>query len=95
MSDSVILSSDEENSRENTPPRKKIKMHYNQKYSKLWEKEKDYAGWIAGSRKGDQFFYCKVCRCDLKCGGGKFIINKHANSNKHINCLKGKSVFRI
>lgn len=81
--------SESESDLENSPPRKLKKIHYDQKYSKLWEKDKDYAGWITVSNKGNQYFHCKACGCDLKCGGGKFILNKHANSSKHINNVKG------
>ncbi|XP_074035368.1 uncharacterized protein [Leptinotarsa decemlineata] len=35
--------------RSDTPPRKVRKRHYDQKYIKSWEKEKEYAGWLQGS----------------------------------------------
>lgn len=81
--------SESDNELENSPPRKSKKMHYNQKYCKLWETEKEYAGWVEASPKGHEFFRCKVCGCDLKCGGGRYILNKHASSSKHIKSVKG------
>lgn len=76
--------------RSETPPRKVRKRHYDQKYIKSWEKEKEYAGWLQGSAKGDEYFYCKACKCNLKCAGGRFILNKHANSLKHVSNVKGE-----
>lgn len=81
--------SNESDNDENSPPRKLRKIHYDQKYSKFWEKEPEYAGWIKPSTKGNKFFQCTACNCDLKCSGGKYIINKHARSAKHINSVKG------
>lgn len=82
-------------SRLGTPPRKARKRHYDQKYSKLWEKDKEFAGWLQESTKGEGYFYCKSCRCDLKCAGGRFILNKHANSLKHVACVKGELLLLI
>lgn len=85
----MIMDSDSSESdakRLGTPPRKVRKRHYEQKYSKLWEKDKEFAG--------EGYFYCKSCRCDLKCAGGRFIVNKHANSLKHVACVKGELLFR-
>lgn len=81
--------SEVQSSRLGTPPRKARKRHYEQKYSKLWEKDKEFASWLQESTKGEEYFYCKSCRCDLKCVGGRFILNKHANSLKHVACVKG------
>lgn len=55
----------------------------------MWESEPEFAGWIKPSTKGNTFFYCTACVSNLKCGGGKFTISKHANSLKHINSVKG------
>ncbi|XP_057339780.1 uncharacterized protein LOC130677158 [Microplitis mediator] len=79
----------ENESDENSPPRKHRKLHYEQKYSKICEKESEYAGWIKPSNRGNQFFYCTACNSNLKCGGGKFTISKHAQSHKHISNIKG------
>lgn len=92
--DSDSSESDAQSSRLGTPPRKARKRHYDQKYSKLWEKDKEFAGWLQESTKGEGYFYCKSCRCDLKCAGGRFILNKHANSSKHVACVKGELLFR-
>ncbi|CAH2092487.1 unnamed protein product [Euphydryas editha] len=69
--------------------KKKRKLHYEQKYSHLWEKDKNYSGWVKKSNKGDYYFYCNSCKCDLKCGGGKRVLKKHAESIKHRNNIKG------
>lgn len=74
---------------QNVTPTKKRKLHYEQKYSHLWEKDIDYSGWIKKSNKGDYYCYCNLCKCDLKCGGGKRVLTKHAESIKHKNNFKG------
>ncbi|KAK7793286.1 hypothetical protein R5R35_004990 [Gryllus longicercus] len=57
--DSDSSESDAQSSRLGTPPRKSRKRHYDQKYSKLWEKDKEFAGWLQESTKGEGYFYCK------------------------------------
>lgn len=75
-------------------PTKKRKLHYEQKYSHLWEKDKKYSGWVKKSSKGDYYFNCNSCKCDLKCGGGKRVLDKHAESTKHKSNVKGGCVER-
>ncbi|GBP63182.1 Gonadal protein gdl [Eumeta japonica] len=41
--------SEVQSSRLGTPPRKARKRHYEQKYSKLWEKDKEFASWLQES----------------------------------------------
>lgn len=82
------ISSDSEEE-QNVTPTKKRKLHYEQKYLQLWEKDKNYSSWIKKSDKGDYYCYCNVCKCDLKCGGGKRVLTKHAESIKHKNNIKG------
>ncbi|GBP27650.1 hypothetical protein EVAR_12694_1 [Eumeta japonica] len=43
--------SEVQSSRLGTPPRKARKRHYEQKYSKLWEKDKEFASWLQESTK--------------------------------------------
>lgn len=82
------ISSDSEEE-QNVTPTKKRKLHYEQKYLQLWEKDENYSSWIKKSNKGDYYCYCNVCKCDLKCGGGKRVLTKHAESIKHKNNIKG------
>jgi len=70
-------------------PNKK-KKRYNQKYSTMWENQHKYKGWVRKSIKGNEFFYCTACKCDLKCsGGGRKDLDKHLASNKHVMNAKG------
>ncbi|GBP15877.1 Zinc finger protein 862 [Eumeta japonica] len=48
--------SEVQSSRLGTPPRKARKRHYEQKYSKLWEKDKEFASWLQESTKGEEYF---------------------------------------
>ncbi|RVE46071.1 hypothetical protein evm_009295 [Chilo suppressalis] len=73
----------------NVTPTKKRKLHYEQKYLNLWEKDQKFSGWVTKSNKGDYYFYCKSCKCDLKCGGGKKVLEKHVESTKHKSNVKG------
>ncbi|KAK9872732.1 hypothetical protein WA026_019513 [Henosepilachna vigintioctopunctata] len=82
--DSDSSKSETQSSRLGTPPRKQRKRHYDQKYSKLREKDKEFAGWLQESTKGEGYFYRKSCRCDLKCSGGRFILNKHKGDLKKL-----------
>lgn len=70
------ISSDTSDSEEerNVTPTKKRKLHYEQKYSHLWEKDRMFSGWVKKSTRGDYYFYCESCKCDLKCGGGKRVL---------------------
>lgn len=64
------------------PSRKKAKA-YDQKYLTRWEAEPKYKGWLAASKKGPLYFYCKSCNAD--CKGGKSEIDRHLASSKHRN----------
>lgn len=61
----------------------KEKSFNEQKFSNLWVKDEKYSGWVKKSSKGVYFFYCNSCKSDLKCGGGKRVLDKHAESTKH------------
>lgn len=82
------ISSDSEEERSVTPTKKR-KLHYEQKYSHLWEKDQKFSGWVKKSNKGDYYFYCESFKCDLKCGEGKRVLKKHAESIKHKSIVKG------
>jgi len=77
--ESFITDSEEER---NVTPTKKRKLHYEQKYSHLWEKDQKFSGWVKKSNKGDYYFYCTSCKSDLKCGGGKRVLEKHVESKR-------------
>ncbi|KAH8027920.1 hypothetical protein HPB51_011150 [Rhipicephalus microplus] len=64
------------------PSRKKAKA-YDQKYLTRWEAEPKYKGWLAASKKGPLYFYCKSCNAD--CKGEKSEIDRHLASSKHRN----------
>ena len=39
---------------------------------------------IKRSKKGDEWFYCELCSCNINlCKGGQSTINEHLNSKKH------------
>ncbi|KAK0077509.1 hypothetical protein PV325_003892 [Microctonus aethiopoides] len=73
----------------NVTSTKKRKLHSEQKYSHLWEKNQMFSGWVKKSTRGDYYFYCESCKCDSKCEGGKRVLEKHAESAKHKSNVKG------
>lgn len=54
---------------------------YVQKYKKEWEAIPTVKPWISESIHGDQYFYCRLCKKDYKCG--KTEIFKHMSAMKH------------
>lgn len=79
---SISSESDKEQSTTST---KKRKRHYDMKYSDSWEHDKKYCGWLKRSVKGCNFFFCKICKIDLKCGAGTRVLDNHVNCTKHKN----------
>lgn len=49
-----------------TPSKKRKLYRYNQKYCNTWEQAKRFQGWLKRSDKGDEYFHCNACNCDLK-----------------------------
>ena len=67
-----------------TPKPKRNK--YYQTYRKKWEEE---VSWLAHSRKGDRYAYCKVCNKDLSCSeGGLKDIKRHGSTESHNRLAK-------
>jgi hypothetical protein len=55
------------------------------KYRPEWEKNKDFKAWIGPSKKGNLFFFCKLCQNDNK--GGLSAVKRHSTSEKHVRNL--------
>lgn len=77
----------------NTKKRKTIKPEsspkkraYTQKYRREWEAIPAYKQWLTESVLGNQYFYCKFCKNDNKCGRTE--IEKHMTSMKHVRNSK-------
>ena len=69
-----------------TPPAKRKRSPYSQKYSEKWEDDVKFKGWLSKSSKGSLFYHCKVCNYDGK--AGKSEIERHAATVKHVNNVK-------
>ncbi|XP_017768441.1 PREDICTED: uncharacterized protein LOC108556735 [Nicrophorus vespilloides] len=52
-----------------------------QKYKKDWENIPEFKKWLSMSLLGSEYFYCKICKVDAKCG--KSEIMRHMTSKKH------------
>lgn len=55
-------------------------------YRCAWENEEKLKTWIAPSKKGSQFAYCKFCNCDLKAKHSDLV--DHASVSKHIKAVR-------
>lgn len=64
-----------------TPPAKRKRQPYTQKYTVKWENDPKFRSWLTGSSKGPLYFHCKLCNSDGK--AGKSEIEKHAAGAKH------------
>lgn len=69
--------------------RKKIK--YAQKYKKDWEKELEFAGWIAPSSKSANMALCKSCNKEINISSGKDALTRHSQRQGHIRSSKSLS----
>lgn len=64
-----------------TPPAKRKRVPYTQKYINKWENDPKFAHWLTKSNKGPLYFHCKLCNSDGK--AGKSELEKHAAGEKH------------
>ena len=65
-----------------TPPAKRKRLPYTQKYTEKWENDPKFKSWLTKSNKGPLYFHCKLCNSDGK--AGKSEIEKHSAGAKHI-----------
>ena len=74
---------DNSSSGNDTPPSKvkRRRLIHTQKYLEKWEADPKFKEWLSKSKKGAEYFYCKVCNVDGK--AGKSEIEKHAGGKKH------------
>ncbi|KAF5308157.1 hypothetical protein FQR65_LT06337 [Abscondita terminalis] len=83
-----------ESDTKSTKKRRKIKQEdgyskrrmYLPKYRKEWENVPAYKQWLSESVFGSNYFYCKFCKNNNKCGRTE--IEKHMSSRKHIRNSK-------
>lgn len=69
-----------------TPPAKRKRLPYTQKYNEKWDGDTKFKGWLSKSSKGPLFYHCKACNYDGK--SGKSEIERHAGTTKHLNNVK-------
>lgn len=61
----------------------KVRKSFVHKYKSEWEKNPEFRPWLKPSKKGPDYFYCKVCNYDMK--GGISAVKKHNSTDKHVN----------
>lgn len=66
-----------------TDSENKSKKYYSQKYNSSWQKDPEFSGWVNKSSRGNNYFYCKICKTDNATTGGRSNLKKHASSSKH------------
>lgn len=69
-----------------TPPAKRKRRPYTQKYTVVCEHDPKFKGWLSKSDKGPLYFHCKLCNSDGR--AGKSEIEKHAAGAKHKNIVE-------
>lgn len=67
------------------PSRKKTKTEkIYQKYNHSWENDNNYKSWISPSKKGLFHAYCKSCDDHITIKSGKWQLDRHMHTTKHI-----------
>jgi hypothetical protein len=61
---------------------KAAKRKFIHKYRKEWEQIEEFKGWLGSSKKGNEYFNCKICSDDNK--GGLSAVKKHSKTDKHV-----------
>ena len=69
-----------------TPPAKRKRQPYSQKYTEKWESDPLFQSWLTKSDKGPLYYHCKLCNSDGK--AGKSEIEKHAAGAKHMKIVE-------
>lgn len=54
--------------------------HATKKYNSAWENYKEFKDWIAPSKIGERYFYCKLCKFDYH--GGIDNVKLHNKTHK-------------
>lgn len=82
-----MSSSDSEYNTDNQPSTSagcKRKKKYAQKFKEDWEKDSQFASWIAPSKKGALYAFCKCCDKDIKVSSGRDALSRHLKSQQHL-----------
>ncbi|KAG8267021.1 hypothetical protein J6590_059804 [Homalodisca vitripennis] len=59
---------------------------FTHKYRPSWEQHEEFKQWLRPSKKGELYFFCKVCGEDNK--GGLSAVKKHCKTEKHAKHCK-------
>lgn len=82
MSDDLSSSEEARSSKKCKSSKKK----YAHKFRTEWLSNPDYSHWLSSSKKGNEYFNCKLCKNDYL--GGISAVQRHFSSEKHKNTEK-------